>query len=79
MRHPTRPCSWVKPPRWRSGSMVDQDRFGISDALCAKIAPLLPGKSSDGGVTAKDNRPSWRRSSAGSMLARCRGTPVAWI
>jgi hypothetical protein len=43
-------------PRWRSGNRVDQDRFGISDAMWAEIAPPLPGKSSDGGVTARDNR-----------------------
>ena len=36
--------------------MVDQDRFGISDAVWQKVAPLLPGKASDRGVTARDNR-----------------------
>jgi transposase len=36
--------------------MVDRDRFGISDEVWAKVASLLPGKSSDCGVTAKDNR-----------------------
>ena len=36
--------------------MVDQDRFGISDAVWARIARLLPGKASDCGVTARDNR-----------------------
>ena len=35
---------------------MDRDRFGVSDALWEKIAPLLPGKASDSGVTAKDNR-----------------------
>lgn len=35
---------------------MDQERFGVSDAVWAKIAPLLPGKASDRGVTAKDNR-----------------------
>ena len=35
---------------------VDRDRFVVSDAVWAKIAPLLPGKASDSGVTAKDNR-----------------------
>ena len=35
---------------------MDQDRFGVRDAVWAKIAPLLPGKASDSGVTAKDNR-----------------------
>ena len=36
--------------------MVDRDRFVISDAVWEKIAPLLPGKASDPGATAKDNR-----------------------
>ena len=35
---------------------VERDRFVISDAVWAKIASLLPGKASDSGVTAKDNR-----------------------
>ena len=35
---------------------MDQDRFGVRDAVWAKIAPLLPGKASDSGVTVKDNR-----------------------
>jgi transposase len=35
---------------------MDQDRFGVRDAVWAKIAPLLPGKASDSGATAKDNR-----------------------
>jgi transposase len=35
---------------------MDQDRFGVCDAVWKKIAPLLPGKASDSGVTAKDNR-----------------------
>ena len=36
--------------------MVDRDRFVVSDAAWEKIASLLPGKASDRGVTAKDNR-----------------------
>ena len=36
--------------------MVDRDRFVISDAVWEKIAPLLPGKVTDRGVTARDNR-----------------------
>ena len=36
--------------------MVDRDRFVISDAVWEKVASLLPGKASDCGVTAKDNR-----------------------
>lgn len=35
---------------------MDQARFVISDAVWEKVALLLPGKSSDAGVTAKDNR-----------------------
>jgi transposase len=35
---------------------MDQDRFGVCDAVWEKIALLLPGKASDSGVTAKDNR-----------------------
>ena len=36
--------------------MVDRDRFVVSDAVWEKVAPLLPGKASDRGMTAKDNR-----------------------
>ena len=36
--------------------MVDRDRFVVSDAAWEKIASVLPGKASDSGVTAKDNR-----------------------
>jgi transposase len=36
--------------------VVERDRYVISDAVWAKIASLLPGKASDSGVTAKDNR-----------------------
>jgi transposase len=35
---------------------MDRDRFVVSDAVWEKIASLLPGKASDSGVTAKDNR-----------------------
>ena len=35
---------------------MDRERFVIGDAVWEKIAPLLPGKKSDRGVTAKDNR-----------------------
>src|SRR5215212_4367427 len=38
------------------GARVDRDRFVVSDAVWEKVAPLWPGKASDGGVTAKDNR-----------------------
>jgi transposase len=36
--------------------VLDRDRFVIKDDLWERIAPLLPGKASDSGVTAKDNR-----------------------
>ncbi len=36
--------------------MVDRGRFVISDTAWEKMAPLLPGKASDRGVTAKDTR-----------------------
>jgi len=36
--------------------LVDRQRFVIVDSAWEKIAPLLPGKASDRGVTAKDNR-----------------------
>jgi len=36
--------------------MVDRDRFVVRDAVWEKVASLLPGKVSDRGVTAKDNR-----------------------
>jgi transposase len=35
---------------------VDRNRFVVSDAVWEKVPPLLPGKVSDSGVTAKDNR-----------------------
>ena len=35
---------------------MDRNRFVVSDAVWEKVAPLLPGKASDSGVTAKDNR-----------------------
>ena len=35
---------------------MDRERLVIGDAVWEKIAPLLPGKKSDRGVTAKDNR-----------------------
>ena len=36
--------------------MVNRKRFVVSDAMWAKVAMLLPGKASDRGVTARDNR-----------------------
>lgn len=35
---------------------MDRDRFVVSDAVWERVASLLPGKASDAGVTAKDNR-----------------------
>ena len=35
---------------------MDGDRFVVSDAVWEKLASVLPGKASDSGVTAKDNR-----------------------
>lgn len=35
---------------------MERDRFVIGDTVWEKIAALLPGKKSDRGVTAKDNR-----------------------
>ena len=35
---------------------MNQDRFVISDDLWRTIAPHLPGKNTDRGVTAADNR-----------------------
>src|SRR3954454_22449621 len=36
--------------------MLERSRFMVGDAVWEKIAPLLPGKPSDPGATAKDNR-----------------------
>ena len=33
-----------------------RDRFGITDLVWERVAPLLSGKVSDRGVTARDNR-----------------------
>ena len=35
--------------------MIEQ-RFVVTDRLWARLEPLLPGKPTDSGVTAKDNR-----------------------
>ena len=37
-------------------ALVDRDRFVVGDTVWEKIASLLPGKASDRGATAKDNR-----------------------
>jgi transposase len=36
--------------------MLEQGRFVVGDAVWEKVAPLLPGKASDPGATARDNR-----------------------
>ena len=36
--------------------MSERSRFVVSDAAWEKVAPLLPGKASDPGATARDNR-----------------------
>jgi transposase len=38
------------------GAMLDRSRFVVGDAVWERIAPLLPGKATDPGATAKDNR-----------------------
>lgn len=35
---------------------MNEARFVIGDAIWERLSPHLPGKSSDRGVTAKDNR-----------------------
>lgn len=35
---------------------MDEQRFVVSDVLWQRLEPHLPGKTSDCGVTAKDNR-----------------------
>ena len=36
--------------------MLEQARFVVGDVVWEKVAPLLPGKASDPGATARDNR-----------------------
>jgi transposase len=38
------------------GTLLNRVRFVVDDATWEKVATLLPGKPSDRGVTAKDNR-----------------------
>ena len=35
---------------------MDEQRFVVSDVLWHRLEPLLPGRASDAGATAKDNR-----------------------
>jgi transposase len=37
-------------------AMLEKARFVVGDAAWEKVAPLLPGKASDPGATARDNR-----------------------
>ena len=39
---------------------MNEQRFVISDGLWQTIAPLLPGKATDRGATARDSRLSGR-------------------
>ena len=36
--------------------MLERSRFLVGDAAWEKVAPLSPGKASDPGATARDNR-----------------------
>ena len=36
--------------------MLERGRSVVGDAVWEKVAPLLPGKASDPGATARDNR-----------------------
>ena len=38
------------------GAMLDRSRFVVGDAVWERIAPLPPGKATDPGATAKDDR-----------------------
>src|SRR5919202_2016910 len=38
------------------GAMLERSRFVLGEAAWERIAPLLPGKATDPGATAKDNR-----------------------
>jgi len=44
---------------------MDETRFVLNDLVWKRLAPLLPGKASDSGVTVGDNRPFWGRCSGG--------------
>ena len=41
---------------------MNEERFVVSDMLWRRLEPHLPGKISDAGATAKDNRLFWKRS-----------------
>jgi hypothetical protein len=49
---------------------MNEQRFVVSDILWQRLEPHLPGKISDAGITAKDNRMCWKRSSGGCELGR---------
>ena len=41
---------------------MNEERFVVSDMLWRRLEPHLPGKISDAGATAMDNRLFWKRS-----------------
>ena len=51
---------------------MDEQRFVVSDVLWQRLEPHLPGKPSDAGVTAKDNRLS-----GSGLLAGAHGRALA--
>jgi transposase len=48
--------SWFELRFGGVGAMLERSRFLVGDAAWEKVAPLLPGKASDPGATARDNR-----------------------
>ena len=50
--------------------MLERSRFVVSEAVWEKVAPLLPGKPSDPGATARDNR---------LLIASVKVVEFAWV
>jgi transposase len=48
--------SWFELRFGGVAAMLERSRFLAGDAAWEKVAPLLPGKASDPGATARDNR-----------------------
>jgi transposase len=48
--------SWFELRFGGVAAMLERSRFLVGDAAWEKVAPLLPGKASDPGATARDNR-----------------------
>ena len=48
--------SWFELRFGGAGAMLERSRSLVGDAAWEKVAPLLPGKASDPGATARDNR-----------------------